>query len=365
MAAIAPSVRDRDSRDDVTRRLDERLHGYRAALATVEGERPIHRAVPGIADVVRFRKLADALPTPVSELEVGGSALLVKRDDLTSSLYGGNKVRKLEWLLGSPAAAGEVVVTGGGTASHHVLATALFGRLLGIETEAVLFDQPPNPGIDRLAAILSACDTRVHTMSSMLLYPLKLLQASASVVMRGRRPRILYPGGSTGAGTLGYVDCALEIAGSVERGEIEEPALVFCALGSAGTAVGLAIGFEMAGLSTRVAAVRTADAIVNGPALLHAIDGACRGILMLAGHTVASGVERIEIVDSYFGDGYGAPTSEGTAAVEIARRLGIPAEQTYTGKALAAALDRARSWHPSRGPIMFVDTVSATSPLEP
>lgn len=363
MAAPAPSVTDKDSRDDATRRLDERLHEYRVTLAAVDGERPLHRAVPGLTDIVPFRKLADGLPTPVTELEVGGSTLLVKRDDLTSSLYGGNKVRKLEWLLGAPAAAHEIVVTGGGTASNHVLATVLYGRLLGVETEAVLFDQPPNPGIEELAAIIAACDTRVHKMSSMMLYPLKLLQAAAGIAMRGRRPRILYPGGSTGAGALGFVNCALEIAACVDRGEIEEPELAFCALGSAGTAVGLAIGFELAGLRTRVAAVRTADAIANGPVVLHAIDGACRGILMLAGRRVASGVRRIDIVDTYYGDGYGAPTSEGTAAVEIGRRLGIPVEQTYTGKALAAALDRSRSWHPSRGPLMFVDTVSATYPL--
>lgn len=348
--------------DEASEVLQANLRRYRRALAEAPSDRAILRIAPALSDIVDHRRLADSLPTPVSEIEIGDSRILVKRDDLTSSLYGGNKVRKLEWLLAGPAAASEVLVTGGGTASHHVLATALFGRLLDLDTEAVLFAQPPNPGIEVLTRVLDATRTPAHETSSMFLYPVKLLEVAARVLARGRRPRILYPGGSTGAGTLGYVDCALEIAGAVDRGEIDEPAVVFCALGSAGTAVGLAIGFEIAGLSTRVAGVRVTDAIVNGPPVLHAMDGACRGLLRIAGCRVPSAVWRIEIVDGYLGDGYGYPTLEGSAAVEIAGQLGLPAEQTYTGKALAAALDRAGQ--EIEGPVMFLETLSKADPLD-
>lgn len=345
-------------------RLDAHLHAYRCSLATATSTRPLMAEVPNLADVVPYRRLADGLPTPVTALDMNDTEVLVKRDDMTSSLYGGNKVRKLEWLLAGPAAHGHTIVTGGGNASHHVLATAIFSRLLDIDIEVALFDQPePNPEIRHLAAVLGICETPVHRMTSMFQYPLGLLRAYVAVITNGKRPHFLFPGASAGAGTLGYVDCGLEIAHAVNRGDFDEPDTVFCALGSAGTAVGLAIGFEMAGLSTTVSAVRVADAIANGPAVQRALDTHIRTLLALAGKRVHTGLGRIRVIDGYMGPEYGARTGEGTAAQHVAARLGLPCEQTYTAKALAAALDHTRGRHPSYGPVMFLDTASGTDPL--
>lgn len=342
--------------------VDSRLHDHRRRLAAHHGVRALHTTVPGIADLVQFRHLADGLPTPVEDLGIEGAGLWVKRDDLSSSLYGGNKVRKLEYLLTRPARNESVVVTGGGTASHHVLATVLYGRLLGIDSAVALLAQPANPAIVPLRSLLDAYDVPVTYASQPAGYPGALLSVAVEVLRSGRRPHVIYPGGSTPAGILGYVDCGLEIAASVAAGDCPRPRAVYLPLGSGGSTVGIALGLAMGGVDTKVRAVRVADARANGRTVLGAMEAGTRALLALAGKPVGSALGMVEIVDSYFGGGYGTPTPEATAAAQTAARLGLAAETTYTAKAFAAALDAARQ-DPRGGPVLFVDTASGQDPL--
>ncbi|MBX7160261.1 MAG: pyridoxal-phosphate dependent enzyme [Acidimicrobiia bacterium] len=356
-----PPVAD-ESPLELRRRIEARLREHRRRLATHHGERALHAAVPGLCDVVHFRHLADGLPTPVEDLGIAGTGIWVKRDDATSSLYGGNKVRKLEYLLAQPARHEAVVVTGGGTASHHVAATVLYARLLGLETEVALFAQPPNPAAARLRSLLRAYDVATTYAASTSAYPLAMIAATIDALRRGRRPWPIYPGGSTPAGILGYVDCGLEIAAAVDAGDCPPPRAVYVALGSGGTAVGLALGLAMGGVETKVRAVRVTDALVNNRTVLAVMEAGTRALLALAGARVGSALETVEIVDGYMGAGYGVQTPESVAALQSAQRLGLPAEQTYTSKALTAALDAARE-HPSDAPVLFVDTASGQEPL--
>lgn len=346
---------------ELRRHVEARLHGHRRRLAIHHGERALHSAVPGLRDVVHFRHLADGLPTPVEDLDIDGAGVWVKRDDRTSSLYGGNKVRKLEYLLAKPALHEAAVVTGGGTASNHVVATFLYARLLGLETELALFPQPPNPATARVRSLVEAYDVAVTYAASMTAYPAAMVAATADALLRGKRPWPLYPGGSTPAGVLGYVDCGLEIAASVDSGECPLPRAVYVALGSGGSTVGLALGLAMGGVSTKVRAVRVADAIANNRAVLKVMETGTRALLALAGKQVGSALGTVEIVDGYMGGGYGERTPEGIAAQQTAHRLGLPAEQTYTAKAFAAALDAGRE-HPKGQPVLFVDTISGQEP---
>lgn len=347
---------------ELRRAVESRLHEHRRRLATHHGKRALHEAVPGLRDVVHFRHLADGLPTPVEDLGIDGAGLWVKRDDKTSSLYGGNKVRKLEYLLARPARREAVVVTGGGTASHHVTATLLYGRLMGIDTEVALFAQAPNPAAVQLRSLLDAYDVATTYAASTSAYPAAMFAAVLDAVRRGRRPWPIYPGGSTPAGVLGHVDCGLEIAAAVGAGECPPPRAVYVALGSGGSSVGVALGLAMGGVATTVRAVRCADARANNRAVLAAMEAGTRALLALAGARVGSALDSIEIVDGYMGPGYGVQTPESIAAQQTAQRLGLPAEQTYTSKAFAAALDAGRE-HPAGPPVLFVDTTSGQEPL--
>lgn len=189
-----------------------------------------------------------------------------------------------------------------------------------------------------------------------------MIAATIDALRRGRRPWPIYPGGSTPAGILGYVDCGLEIAAAVDAGDCPPPRAVYVALGSGGTAVGLALGLAMGGVETKVRAVRVTDALVNNRTVLAVMEAGTRALLALAGARVGSALETVEIVDGYMGAGYGVQTPESVAALQSAQRLGLPAEQTYTSKALTAALDAARE-HPSDAPVLFVDTASGQEPL--
>lgn len=360
--AAPPEVPRAPTNLELRRHVEDRIHEHRRRLARHHGERALHAAVPGLCDLVHFRHLADGLPTPIEHLGIEGAHLWVKRDDKTSTLYGGNKVRKLEYLLTQPAIHRAVVVTGGGTASHHVMATVLYARLLGLETEVALLAEPLNPAEGRLRSLLDAYDLAVTYAASTSAYPAALLAATADALRRGRRPWPIYPGGSTPAGILGYVDCGLEIAAAVNAGECPQPEAVYVALGSGGTAVGLSLGLAMGGVATRVRAVRVTEALVNNRTVLGAMEAGTRALLALAGARVASALGSIDIVDGYMGGGYGVQTPEAIAARQAAERLGLPADQTYTSKALAAALDAGRR-HPDGAPLLFVSTAAGQDPL--
>ena len=158
----------------------------------------------------------------------------VKQVDLASSLYGGNKVRKLEYVLADAHDRDYSPLVVGGTASHHVLAAVVFARLLGIDCEVVLFPQPPTREQRVVRAVLDAFDVPIHRASTANGSPWAVVTALVSGLARRRRVRLIYPGRSSPAGTLGYVDCGLEIARAVRAGECPEPAVVYTAYGTGG-----------------------------------------------------------------------------------------------------------------------------------
>jgi D-cysteine desulfhydrase len=328
----------------------------------------------------RFPRLIQALrpvsrcqlPTPVHPLtrlgsEVGHPALWVKRDDLTSPLYGGNKPRKLDFLLGQAIAKGSrTLVTMGGVGSNHLLATALHGRDLGLRTVGVVFPQPDSEHVRaNLRAGKIAGVELVHIPSKYLLPAAVAVTLARLRLREGNRPELIPGGGSSPLGSLGFVNAGLELAAQVQAGELPEPEAVFVPLGTGGTAAGLALGFTLAGLSTRVVAVRVIDRLLaNRPRLLgrlRATAALCRSRDETPFPARLGG--NLEIDHGYIGPGYGHPTSEGQRAVERFRDLeGLSLEQTYTGKAAAALLDRARS---TQRPLLFWLTLSSADLTRP
>ena len=303
-----------------------------------------HRALfdrlPGFADLVPFTPLADRLPTPLEQVD---ERLWVKRDDQTSSLYGGNKVRKLEFLLPIAVRRGALLLTAGGIGSHHVVATAVYARHLDLEMEAVLYPQPITDDVRRTQAHLREYGVRVRLTPHRYLMPLVLAQRLGALAPF--RPYLLWPGASTPLGTLGYVSAALELAAQWSDGP--PPDAVVAPLGSGGTAVGLAVGLAMAGWhDTRVVGVRVADRSVTNAPVLATLQAGTIGLLALGGGAGcnAASARRAHPVDidaRWFGPGYGHPTAAGTAATERAASYGLSVEPTYTAKAFAAALARA------------------------
>jgi D-cysteine desulfhydrase len=292
-------------------------------------------------------------PTPVERLPDAlgrGRDVWVKRDDLTSGRYGGNKVRKLERVLDVVRASGaRRIVTPGGAGSHHVLATALYAGDLGIGVDAVLVPQPRTPHVvDNLRAI--AARARIWPAGSFADAGAVIADCVACGAFR------VPVGGSTLDGALGYADAAAELVDQVARGELPEPKVVVVALGSGGTAAGLAAGFAVAGARIRVIAVTVAEPGAWIAWRARRLAAAC--VRELAPEATVG--PRIEVVERYLGRGYGHATPEGDRALVLAARYGLSLDSTYTAKAFAAASELPEA----DDPVLYWQTLSS-APLGP
>jgi hypothetical protein len=222
-----------------------------------------------------------------------------------------------------------------------VLATTYFGKQAGFEVEAVLVPQPRTEHVLEVLRADLALGLRASPVSSWAAAPLAVLAR----VMAGAR--LIPLGGSSAVGTLGYVDAGRELAAQVREGKLPEPDVCVVALGSGGTAAGLAVGFASAGLRTRVVGVS-----VSAPPW--ALRASARHLTRACGRGADVASVRLDTDDRFLGAGYGSATVEGDEATELAHtHAGLTLDPTYTAKAFACALwfvraRRARTvlfWH--------------------
>jgi D-cysteine desulfhydrase len=283
------------------------------------------------------------LPTPVREatvqLESGTRKLSVKRDDLTGDIYGGNKLRKLEYIF--PLARDKRcrrLATFGAVGSNSALAVALYARQCGFECTCFLMHQAKTAQIPatlnrhiqngtELIRFGGAYRNRVQTLRDHLW---------------GRNAWVIPMGCSSWRGTVGFVAAGLELAEQIARGETAKPDRIYVGTGTMGTAVGIALGLASAELDVEVHAVRVSDSAITNQHLMqklarktvtmmHRLDGSVPADL--ASHT------NIILRNSFFGDGYAHSTPAAEAAIAFAKeQLDIQLEATYTGKAMAALL---------------------------
>jgi D-cysteine desulfhydrase len=294
-------------------------------------------------------------PTPVERLpslSTPTTDLWVKRDDLTHEVYGGSKVRKLERLLAVARAAGaDRIVTVGAAGSHHVLATTYFGGGAGFSIEAVLFPQPTTDHVIEVLGAAVALGVRAFPVASVGFAPLVV----ASRVLTGAR--FIPPGGSNVEGALGYVEAARELAMQVRRGELPEPDWCVTALGSGGTAAGLAAGLAAEGLKTRVVAVCILTPVWLAAFVSRILARACATRIgtRLTGPALRA---RLVVDRRFVGNGYGHPTRVGEEAARRAEgEAGLRLDPTYTAKAFACALGLAGD--PLRGTVLYWHTLSS------
>lgn len=282
----------------------------------------------------RFPRVTLAhLPTPLEpcrrlQRERGGPLVWLKRDDCTGLATGGNKTRKLEFLLGKVLAAGAgAVVTTGALQSNHARQTAAACARLGIPCHLVLRRAVPRhdghyaeSGNVLLDGLLGASVELVDTAA-------EAATAMAAIVERAGAASIPL-GGSDPIGALGYVDAGFELADQLAAAGINASAVV-CAASSCGTAAGLTIGLAAAG-GPPVVAVAVSD---SGEWIAKATAGLITATCDLLG---IAAVAPPAVIDDCIGDAYGVPTPEGLAAIELlARTEGVLLDPVYTGKAFA------------------------------
>lgn len=322
---------------------------------------PIYAALPGLAGELPSAAFA-ALPTPVECHEVGGRPVWIKRDDLSHPVYGGNKVRKLEFILQRARADGRGrVVTFGATGTHHGLATAIFCRQLGLDCEVLLFDQPDSPHVQENLRRLGEegarrvfCRSLGRTLVRYTLHPGRL----------GGRTLFLFAGGSNEIGVLAFVNAALELKAQVEAGVLPAPQRLYCPLGSGSTLAGLTLGMALAGLPIEVVGVRVADAYLGPfpactPGTVAALMRRTVRWLRRRGIEWPADIPAPVLDERWIGAGYGHPTDAAREAAAVFKdSVGLPLDLTYTAKTFAAVLE-----DQTQGPVLYWHTLDSASSL--
>ncbi|MDF1705910.1 MAG: pyridoxal-phosphate dependent enzyme [Aeromicrobium sp.] len=298
-----------------------------------------------------------ARPTPVRPLPSWGDEVWLKDESaFGDGGWGGNKVRKLEWILPEARRRGSrTLFTVGGIGTHWGLAAALYGAEHGVRTVLGLVEQPIDDHVRDQLRRLDASGAVVHRYPSVR----RLKLAAPGLLLRyrdGLRPPYYLPaGGSSPVGTLGYVDAAFELAAQVRAGELPEPAHVVTAVGSAGTAAGLALGLRLSGLSTRVVGVVVNDSFRLDGLVIARLANRTVDLLRDRGAVIDVDLDAsdLDVTREYLGETYGATTPEGEVALEAARAEGLELEPVYTAKAFAAARELASH---STGPVLVLNT---------
>lgn len=286
------------------------------------------------------------LPTPLEPLprltdHLGGPSIFVKRDDCTGLGTGGNKTRKLEFLMAeAQAKQATVIITQGAVQSNHARQTAAAACKLGMRCELV-FEKRVTDATDPYK--LSGNVLLDHLYGANIRDVEKGTDMDAAMADladelrdQGERPYVIPGGGSNKVGALGYVGCAIELlAQCSDQGIV--PDRIVSATGSAGTQAGLLVGAHATSANVPILGIG-----VNAPKEVQEAK-----VFALAEETAefvgASGVVRREDVVAncdYVGDGYGIPTKAMNDAVLLLARLeGLLFDPVYSGKALAGMLD--------------------------
>ena len=268
-------------------------------------------------------------------------------------------MRKLEWLIPEARRRGRgSILTFGGLGTNWGLATALYGREHGLETALALLDQPVDDHVRAQLGRLEASGARIHRTHTKARTLALLPWLLARNARGGRPPYVLPAGGSSPVGALGYVEAALEIAAQVEQGALPEPAHVVVAVGTGGTAAGLALGFQLAGLRTRVVGVVVNDQLRLDPSVLARLARRTATLLERRGAPLDRRqleLDRLELTREQIGVGYGYPTEAAGRAADRAAVEGLALDPVYTAKAMAGLL-ALREAGRLGDPVLFVHT---------
>jgi 1-aminocyclopropane-1-carboxylate deaminase/D-cysteine desulfhydrase-like pyridoxal-dependent ACC family enzyme len=320
---------------------------------------------PALRNTLRRIALTDLPPPlePATQLAtaLGLDMLQIKRDDRTGQVYGGNKVRKLEYLFGDALHREcDSVITFGAVGSNHALATAIYAAQLGLRCHVIMTDQPGTPYVARTLGYHALLGTQ-----------LELAQRYAESIDIADRLTTHHPtgaehiyripwGGSSPLGTIGFVNAALEL--SAQCGD-RAPDTIYVACGTMGTVAGLSLGLRLAGLKTRIEAVRVVPEPVTNLRGIENLFKAANHKLQLIDESIPlfnDPLVNIVLRDEFFGAGYAEATPECLEAVAIILDTeNISLETTYTGKALAALIHDARTGQLSGQRAVFWNTYNS------
>ncbi len=307
------------------------------------------------------------LPTPLEEMpnltrRLRGPRLLIKRDDQTGLATGGNKTRKLEYLMADALAQGaDTIVTSGAAQSNHARQTAAAAARLGLKALLLLRGEEPqfrNGNLlldDLLGAEVRWMGPQKH------LHPERIAKVLEELKQAGQKPYLVPYGGSNEVGVLGYIQAMRELLDQLEESGLEADHLVV-ATSSGGTQVGLTLGAKIYGYGGEIIGISVdlpREELLSDLVSLAQVTAACWGF------DLSFGRDDFIVYDDYLGGGYGVLGPPEVQAIKLlARTESILLDPVYTGRAMAGLIDLIRGgafrpnevvifWHTGGTPALF------------
>lgn len=307
------------------------------------------------------------LPTPLELMPrltalLGGPEIWIKRDDCTGLSTGGNKTRKLEFLMAEAAAMGaDIVLTQGATQSNHARQTAAAAAKLGMACHILLEDRTgynePNYRMNGNVLLDVLHGATIEHRGPGLDMNAEMMAVAEKLRAEGRKPYAIVGGGSNATGALGYVNCALELLGQMVDGGLVFDHMI-TATGSAGTHAGLIVGLKALNAQLPLLGIGVRAPKDTQEANVFRLAQAVEEKMGLAGV-----VARADVVANcdYIGQGYGIPADSTLEAIDIfARQEAILLDPVYSGKGAAGLIDLIRKGHFKKGErVVFLHTGGA------
>jgi D-cysteine desulfhydrase family pyridoxal phosphate-dependent enzyme len=308
------------------------------------------------------------LPTPIEELkslsrELGGPQLLIKRDDQTGLALGGNKTRKLEFLVGHALEEGaDTVVTAGAAQSNHCRQTAAAAAKAGLRCELLLNGPKPElpNGNVLLDELLGALIHWIQPSERVT----KLRELPDQIRQEGRKPYLIPVGGSNGVGAAGYVLAMIELAEQLDEINRRVEHIVF-ASSSGGTQAGIVLGAKVTGFTGQLHGVSIDKGDRDGASYEHELTDIANAAAQYIAFDAQFVANDFNVLYNYLGGGYGIVSDLEREAIRLlGSREGIVLDPVYTGRAMGALLDMIRKktfqpnetvlfWHTGGAPALF------------
>lgn len=271
---------------------------------------------------------------------LGGPKLYVKRDDCTGLATGGNKTRKLDFLMGDALAEGaDTVVTQGAVQSNHARQTAAAAAKLGMKCEILLERRVPDVGADyeMTGNVLldRLCGAKIHFRPAGVDMNAEAETLAGQLREAGAKPYIIPGGGSNRVGALGYVSAAMELIGQANDRDLRIDYVVH-ATGSAGTQAGLLVGLEGSNSGIDILGISVRNPKAKQEEIVHKLATETADYVGVKG-----GISRERVVanSDYVGPGYGQTTPATVEAIKLAaQHEGILLDPVYSGKGMAGLI---------------------------